>query len=127
GEDRRSRMKTTESMRQRIREFARQLQKEFGSPEVGEQACLLEAAEEWGVQLGDELARAATEQALPAAAASVEEASCPQCQKRACWKGQRKRRVETRRGAIHVSEPEYYCPRCRRSFFPSDAGAGDGA
>jgi hypothetical protein len=26
-----------------------------------------------------------------------------------------------------VSEPEYYCPRCRRAFFPSDPRVGDGA
>lgn len=120
-------MKTTDLMRQRIREFSRQLQKEFGSPATGEHGCLLEAAEEWGVQLGDELARAVTEQELPAPAESPEEATCPQCQKLARWRGQRKRRIETRRGAIHVAEPEYYCPRCRRSFFPSDACVGDGA
>jgi hypothetical protein len=42
------------------------------------------------------------------------------------WKGERKRRIETRRGPIHVSEPEYFCNRCRRSFFPADASVGDG-
>lgn len=120
-------MKTTPEMRERIREFSRQLREEFGSLAAGEHACLLEAAEEWGVQLGDELARALTEEALPTAADPVEEAACPQCQQLGRWKGQRKRRIETRRGAIHVSEPEYYCPCCRRSFFPSDARLGDGA
>jgi hypothetical protein len=120
-------MQTTDVMRQRIREFSRQLQEEFGPLATGEHACLLEAAEEWGVQLGDELARAVTEQELPATVDPTEEAACPQCQRLARWKGQRKRRIETRRGAIHVSEPEYYCPRCRRSFFPSDARVGDGA
>lgn len=119
-------MKTTDPMRQRIRDFARQLQEEFGTVAVGEHSCLLEAAEEWGVQLGNELSRAVTEQELPATFDPTEEAACPQCQKLARWKGQRKRRIETRRGAIHVSEPEYYCPRCRRSFFPSDQRAGDG-
>lgn len=119
-------MKTTDLMRQRIREMARQLQEEFGSPAAGEHGCLLEAAEEWGVQLGDELARAVTEQELPAATDRQQEATCPECQKLARWKGLRKRRIETRRGAIHVSEPEYFCPRCRRSFFPDDERAGDG-
>jgi hypothetical protein len=120
-------MKTSDLMRQRIREFSRQLQEEFGPLAVGEHACLLEAAEEWGVQLGNELTRAVTEQELPAPAESPQEAACPQCQRLARWKGLRKRRIETRRGAIHVCEPEYYCPRCRRSFFPSDAIVGDGA
>jgi hypothetical protein len=26
-----------------------------------------------------------------------------------------------------VSEPEYFCPRCRRSFFPADPSLGHGA
>ncbi len=120
-------MKTTDLMRRRIREFSRQLQEEFGPLAAGENGCWLEAAEEWGVQLGDELARAVTEQALPATSEGGEEAACPQCQQLARWKGVRKRRIETRRGVIHVSEPEYHCPRCRRSFFPSDACVGDGA
>lgn len=120
-------MRTTDVLRQRIREFSRQLQEEFGPATAGEHACLLEAAEDWAVQLGDELARAVIEQELPATTDPVEEAACPQCRQLARWRGLRKRRIETRRGAIHVSEPEYYCPRCRRSFFPSDAHAGDGA
>lgn len=120
-------MKTTARIRERILEFAGQLREEFGPLCVDGHACLLEAAEEWGVQLGDELARAVTEQELPAVSLSPEEAACPQCHQLARWRGPRKRRVETRRGAIHVSEPEYYCPRCRRSFFPSDTCVGDGA
>jgi hypothetical protein len=114
-------------MRQRIREFSLELQEEFGPLAVAEDRCLLEAAEDWGVQLGDELARAVTELALPARTDRSEEAACPQCQKPARCKGLRKRRIETRRGAIHISEPEYHCLPCRRSFFPSDARFGNGA
>ncbi len=120
-------MKTTELMRERIREFSRQLQEEFGPLAASDQECLLEAAEEWGVRLGDELARAVTEQALPTATQSPGEATCPQCQGQARRKGVRKRRIETRRGTIHLLEPEYHCPGCRRSFFPSDARVGNGA
>jgi hypothetical protein len=120
-------MRISDVVRERIREFSRELQEEFGLLAAGADVCLLEAAEEWGVQLGDELARAATELALPATTEPSEEAACPQCRRLARWKGLRKRRIETRRGAIHVSEPEYHCPGCRRSFFPSDARVGDGA
>jgi hypothetical protein len=120
-------METSDRLQRRIRQFAEQLREEFGPLAVGEQSCLLEAAEEWGIRVGDELARAATQQELPAATAEPDEACCPKCQQLARWKGTRKRRVETRRGPIHVSEPEYYCPRCRRSFFPADPGVGDGA
>lgn len=119
-------MKTTDAVRQRIREFARQLQEEFGSPDAAQHGCLLEAAEEWGVQIGDELARAVTQQELPPPTDLPGEATCPQCQKLGRWRGHRKRRIETRRGAIHVAEPEYYCHRCRRSFFPSDPPVGNG-
>lgn len=120
-------MKSTDLMRQRIREFSRQLREEFGPLAGVEGICFLEVAEEWGVQLGDELARAVTELALPATTDPSEEAACPQCQRLARWRGLRKRRIETRRGGIHVSEPEYHCLHCRRSFFPSDARVGDGA
>lgn len=120
-------METNDRLRCRIEEFSEQLREEFGPIEQGEYSCLLEAAEEWGIQIGDALARAATQQALPEAAVHEEESCCPKCRQVARWKGQRKRRIETRRGPIHVAEPEYYCPRCRRSFFPSDDRPGHGA
>jgi hypothetical protein len=119
-------MRITDQMRERVQEFARQMREEFGPLAVEGEVCLLEAVEDWGVLLGDELARTVTKQTLPAAADCSEEASCPACQKLGRWRGLRKRRIETRRGAIHICEPEYYCPRCRRSFFPSDARLGDG-
>ena len=119
-------MATSARLQRRIREIAAELREEFGPLALGEHSCLLEAAEEWGIQVGDELARAATQQELPQATAEPDEARCPTCQQLGRWKGPRKRRIETRRGAIHVSEPEYYCPRCRRSFFPGDPNVGDG-
>jgi hypothetical protein len=120
-------METSDRLQCRIQEFARQLREEFGPVAAAEHSCLLEAAEAWGVRIGDELARAAMQQELPTAGADHEEACCPKCRRLARWKGQRKRRIETRRGPIHVSEPEYHCPSCRRSFFPDDASFGDGA
>ena len=123
-------METSDRLRRRIAEFAEQLRNEFGPVTAEGHSCLLEAAEEWGIRVGDELARAATVQELPNQAAEASErseASCPKCQQLARWKGLRKRRIEMRRGSIHVSESEYYCPRCRRSFFPADQRVGDGA
>ena len=90
-------METSDRIRCRIKEFAAQLREEFGPVEAGEHSCLLEAAEEWGLQVGDELARAATQQELPAATADRDEACCPKCRQQGRWKGQRKRRIETRR------------------------------
>jgi hypothetical protein len=120
-------MEINSRLRHRVQQFAEQLREEFGPQRVGEHSCLLEAAEEWGVRVGDELARAVTQQEMPIATTEADEACCPQCRQLARWKGPRKRRVETRRGPIHVSEPEYYCPRCRRSFFPGDSDFGNGA
>ena len=120
-------METNARLRSLIQMFAQQLREEFGPQVVGNHSCLLEAAEEWGVQVGDELARAATQQEVAEVTEKIDEACCPQCGQLARWKGHRKRRIETRRGAIHVPEPEYYCPRCRRAFFPGDPSFGDGA
>lgn len=53
----------------------------FGAVAADEHSCLLEAAEEWGVQLGDALARAVTVHELLAAPEPTEEATCPQRQK----------------------------------------------
>ena len=33
------------------------------------------------------------------------------------------RQLQTIRGQIEIPEPEHYCKKCRRSFFPSDATA----
>lgn len=123
-------MQTNEHLRMRIKEFAALLREEFGPLAVGQHGCVLESAEEWGLQVGDELARAAMEQELPSGSEDSpesEEAECPRCHQMGRWKGPRKRRIETRRGPIHVSEPEYFCPRCRRSFFPSDTSIGHDA
>jgi len=120
-------METNDRLRRRLDEIAEQLREEFGDVELGEHGCLLEAVEDWAVEVGDQLARRVmTKQIVPVGVAA-EESNCPQCRQMARWKGQRQRRVETRRGPIHVSEPEYYCPRCRRSFFPADPDVGDGA
>jgi hypothetical protein len=35
------------------------------------------------------------------------------------------RQVDTRAGAAHWQEPQTYCPRCRRAFFPSEQEPGD--
>jgi len=51
-----------------------------------------------------------------------EEAVCPQCEKLGRYRGQRERELIGRRGPVTISEPEYFCPCCRKSFFPEDQG-----
>ena len=40
-------------------------------------------------------------------------------------KGKGHRRMQLRGGSFDLTEPEYYCRRCRRSFFPSAVGTTD--
>ncbi len=120
-------METSDRLRRRLDEIADQLREEFGAVPLGEHGCLLEAVEDWAVEVSDELARRVMTKQVSPESRGVEESHCPQCHQMARWKGQRKRRIQTRRGLIQVSEPEYYCQRCRRSFFPADANIGDGA
>lgn len=123
-------MERSERMRQRAEEFAALLQEEFGVLSPDEQGCLLSVVEDFAVEVGDQVSRALMRRQLEAGTATTvaqEEHACPACQRPALRKRERKRRVETRRGAVHVAEPEHYCSRCRRSFFPADPLAGHGA
>jgi hypothetical protein len=65
--------------------------------------------------LGESLARqgAATNQQPPAARA------CPGCQQPLDCDEANPRIVRTRAGEAQWPEPEGYCSRCRRAFFPS--------
>ena len=53
--------------------------------------------------------------------------NCPGCQRLLEWGDQetQERILETGAGEAEWSEPEGYCRRCRRAFFPSVAQAGD--
>jgi len=53
--------------------------------------------------------------------------ACPGCQRPLDWGDQetQERILETGAGAAEWSEPEGYCRRCRRAFFPSVAQSGD--
>jgi len=53
--------------------------------------------------------------------------ACPGCQRLLDWeeKETQERVLETVAGAAEWSEPEGYCRRCRRAFFPSVAQPGD--
>ena len=64
--------------------------------------------------LGDALARQAAAQAKAPAARN-----CPGCQRPLACDGTQQRVLDTRAGAAEWAEPEGYCDRCRRSFFPS--------
>lgn len=49
---------------------------------------------------------------------------CPSCQQPLPCPDANPRLVHTRAGEAEWSEPEGYCPRCRRAFFPSGPKPG---
>jgi hypothetical protein len=65
--------------------------------------------------LADALTRQATAQAKSPSAARC----CPGCQQPLAYPDTNERILETRVGEAEWAEPEGYCDRCRRSFFPS--------
>jgi hypothetical protein len=71
--------------------------------------------------LADALARQAAAQAQGPPAART----CPGCQQPLACADTNQRLVQTRAGEAAWAEPEGYCDRCRRSFFPSVQEPGD--
>jgi hypothetical protein len=51
--------------------------------------------------------------------------TCPGCQQPLDCTAANPRCVQTRAGTAEWSEPEGYCSRCRRAFFPSVPESGD--
>jgi hypothetical protein len=50
---------------------------------------------------------------------------CPGCQQPLAGADPSPRLMQTRAGEAEWSEPQAYCPRCRRAFFPSVPEPGD--
>ena len=65
------------------------------------------------------LADALTRQAAAQAKAPSAYRTCPGCQQPLVCPDSNERIVQTRAGEAAWAEPEGYCDRCRRSFFPS--------
>jgi hypothetical protein len=77
---------------------------------------LLEVREVLTEQMLD-LALSRQAQALPQQ--SPDQRICPTCQQPLPCPDDNARIVQTRAGEAEWTEPEGYCPRCRRAFFPS--------
>ena len=70
--------------------------------------------------LGDKLlAEALARQAAAHAHGPAPYRTCPGCQQPLPYEATNERLVQTRAGEAAWAEPEGYCDRCRRSFFPS--------
>jgi hypothetical protein len=113
-------MAITQEIRERIAAFARELAEELG--EVDESGALswLDAIESQAVEIGDAMSTEMLERRSAKLPSSNEESTCPQCGKLGRYEGHRQRELIGRRGPVTLSEPKYFCPACRRAFFPCD-------
>ena len=71
------------------------------------------------------LAEALARQAVAHAQSPPAYRTCPGCQQPLACADTNERTVQTRAGEAQWAEPEGYCDRCRRSFFPSGQKPGD--
>ena len=93
----------------------------WGTPLTAIEDLLLEVREVLTEQmLGLTLRRQA--QALPQQPQA--QRLCPSCQQPLSCPDANPRILQTRAGEAEWTEPEGYCPRCRRAFFPSDEKPG---
>lgn len=114
-------MASAEQLRTRIDAFARELAAELGDVDESLGDCWLDAVENQAVELGDAISAELTRQVAQRRAVA-EQAPCPQCGAPGRSKGVRQRELIGRRGPVTIAEPEYFCPCCRKAFFPSDGG-----
>lgn len=116
-------MASTDLIRERIAAFAREISEELGEVDDSNALSWLDAIENQAVEIGDAVAAALVEK--NARHGPVEEESiCPGCGKEGRYEGLRERELVTRRGPATIAEPEYFCPCCRKAFFPSDPRDG---
>lgn len=112
-------MATSDQIKERIEEFARQLSLEMGEVDESMGVCWLDAIENQAIEISDAVTAELMKQ-RSAERPSSDESTCPQCGKQGQYKGPRARELLTRRGPATIVEPEYYCPCCRKAFFPAD-------
>jgi hypothetical protein len=112
-------MATSQEFQRRIKEFARQLSEELGEVDDSDNDCWLDAVENQAVEVADAVSAAFIAQQSSKHQAP-DESTCPQCGKTGRYVGDRQRELLTRRGPATIAEPEYFCPCCRKAFFPDD-------
>jgi hypothetical protein len=115
-------MATTHKINARIAAFARELAAEMGEVDDSDALSWLDAIETKAVEIGDAVSVELVRQKSTAQPPADEESSCPQCGKLGRYRGHRERELVSRRGPVTIREAEYFCPCCRKAFFPDDQG-----
>ncbi len=116
-------MKTKEELEAKVRAFSLELaaemgeisREEYGSPFAAIEARTAEIGDRLGQEMAAQLSRMKNETPPP-----DDQCRCPQCDHPGELKRLRRRELQTTRGTTELTEPEYHCKKCRRSFFPSD-------
>jgi hypothetical protein len=117
-------MATRDEIQRRVEAFTRELCEELGEIDEGSGDCWLDAVENRAIAVGDAVAAALVAQQAVRQPVAEEETTCPACGKKGRYRGLRQRELITRRGPAVIAEPEYYCPCCRKAFFPDDPRDG---
>ena len=124
-------MATIQQFQERLRRVVREsLQKclaEGDLPKAEDGEAQFTTIETLALAAGDAISLEVFEQQL--AESGMGPPHCPHCGFEGQRIKQRDRTLQTRRGLeVPLSEQEYYCPGCRRAFFPSvqSSGAGRG-
>lgn len=113
-------MAVTPEIKERIAAFVRELAEELGEVDDSEALSWLDAIERQAVEIGDAMSTELLERRSAELPTSNEEPTCPRCGKLGRYQGPRQRELIGRRGPVTLSEPKYFCPACRRAFFPGD-------
>ena len=117
-------MKTKAEIQARIMQLSLELAQEMGEISwEGEYGSPFAAIEAQAAEIGDMLTREVAAQRSRMENQTPPPQSqccCPKCHGPGDLKRLRKRELQTIRGTTELTEPEYYCQKCRRSFFPSD-------
>jgi hypothetical protein len=116
-------MAISSELRRRIERMARQWCDEAGEVDESQGVCWLDAVENQAIEIADALA-AEVMKRQSADRPVMDRATCPECGQPGRCRGTRERELITRRGPTTIVEPEYYCPACRRAFFPADQRVG---
>ena len=115
-------MATGQEMKQRIEAMVRELSEEFGDVDDSEALSWLDAIETRAVEIGDLVTAELVKQNSADRPVDEHESTCPKCGQLGQYKGRRSRELIGRRGPATIAEPEYFCPCCRKAFFPDDQG-----
>ncbi len=121
-------MTIAEKMRRRIEKMSVELcQEMYGEDECPPLGTRFSQIEDDAVTVADAISREVMRNLLAKLVAQVPQAalSCPDCGG-PCERSDEDigRNRLTRRGDVEWSEPQYYCSKCRRSFFPGDRRPG---